>query len=74
MSHDAGFDARLRDVHARSLDQLSPRVQAQLVQRRRAALKGETMHRGRGLLSWAGVATAGLALALVLQVGPPAVR
>jgi hypothetical protein len=71
MSHDAGFDTRLREIHARSLEQLSPRVQAQLSQRRRAALQGTATHRRRGLLPWAGVATAGLALALVVQLRPP---
>ncbi|MGN6512687.1 MAG: hypothetical protein ACTHKZ_03835 [Lysobacteraceae bacterium] len=35
-THDA-FDARLRAAHAASLAHLSPRVQAQLAQRRRAA-------------------------------------
>ena len=34
------FDARVRAVHAQSLEQLSPRVQAQLAQRRRAAMQG----------------------------------
>ena len=57
------LDARMRDVHARSLDHLSPRVQAQL---------GATPRRAsRGLLPWAGMATAGLALALVVQLHPP---
>lgn len=68
--HDA-FDARARAVHAASLEQLSPRVQAQLAQRRRAALQGAPQRVGRGLLPWAGVATAGLALALVVQLAPP---
>ncbi|WP_133479001.1 hypothetical protein [Cognatilysobacter segetis] len=72
MSHDDGFDARLRGVHAQSLDQLSPRVQAQLAQRRRAALQGAAPRRSHGLLPWAGMATAGLALALVVQLRPPA--
>ncbi|GAB6196744.1 hypothetical protein PAGU2595_020550 [Lysobacter xanthus] len=60
-------------MHAESLDHLSPRVQAQLAQRRRMALQGTAASRpSRGLLPWAGVATAGLALALVLQLRPPA--
>lgn len=66
------FDARARAVHAQSLDQLSPRVQAQLAQRRRAALQGTARGTSRGLLPWAGMATAGLALALVMQLRPPA--
>jgi len=74
MSADAGFDARLRELHAQSLAQLSPRVQAQLAQRRRAALQGAPIRHRRGLLPWAGVATAGLALALVLQLRPPTSR
>ncbi|MGY3263965.1 hypothetical protein [Lysobacter sp. HA35] len=65
------FDARARSVHAASLDQLSTRVNAQLAQRRRAALKGETRRSSHGVLRWAGVATAGLALALVVQLRPP---
>ena len=72
-SHDAGFEARAREVHARSLDHLSPRVQAQLAVRRREALAGTPARRpSRGLLPWAGMATAGLALALVLQLRPSA--
>ena len=74
MTHDAGFEARLRDVHAQSLEHLSPRAQAQLAQRRRAALQGAPAQRSRGLLPWAGLATAGLALALVVQLRPPASR
>jgi hypothetical protein len=73
MSHDAGFDARVRAVHDASLERLSPRVQAQLAQRRRAALQGTHARRVRGLLPWAGVATAGLALALVVQLRPPGI-
>jgi hypothetical protein len=71
MNHDAGFDTRLRDVHARSLEHLSPRVQAQLAQRRRAALQGTSTRTARRLLPWAGMATAGLALSLVVQLRAP---
>ena len=71
-THDAGFDAQAREVHARSLGQLSPRVQAQLAQRRRAAMQGSAARAPRRLLPWAGMATAGLALALVVQLPPPA--
>ena len=69
--HDEGFDARARSVPAGSRDLLSARVNAQLAQRRRAALTGEARRASRGLLPWAGVATAGLALALVVQLRPP---
>ena len=40
------LDAQARALHVQSLDRLSPRVQAQLAQRRRAALQG-TPRRGR---------------------------
>ena len=72
-AHDPNdaFDARVRAVHAQSLEQLSPRVQAQLAQRRRAAMQGAARRPSRGLLPWAGVATAGLALAMVVQLRPP---
>ena len=69
---DAAFDRAAREAHVRSLDELSPRVQAQLALRRRGALSGATPHRPRRLLPWAGAATAGIALTLVLQLGPPA--
>lgn len=68
--HD-GLDARARAVHAAALEHLSPRVQAQLAQRRRAALQGTPARAARSLLPWAGIATAGLALALVVQLKPP---
>ncbi|GAB1597120.1 hypothetical protein [Lysobacter claricitrinus] len=73
MHDNAGdaFDARARSVHAASLDRLSARVNAQLAQRRRAALEGESRRASHGVLRWAGVATAGLALALVVQLRPP---
>lgn len=69
--HDTAFDARVRALHAQSLERLSPRVQAQLAQRRRAALQGTARRPARGLLPWAGIATAGLALAFVVQLRPP---
>jgi hypothetical protein len=37
------FDEAIRAAHAQSLDHLSPRVRAQLQQRRRAALSGESL-------------------------------
>lgn len=72
--HDDALDARARALHAQSLAHLSPRVQAQLAQRRRAAVEGRAVERRRTLLPWAGAATAGLALALVMQLHPPAPR
>jgi hypothetical protein len=42
MNTDDRFDDALRAAHARSLEHLSPRVQAQLRQRRRSALAGDS--------------------------------
>lgn len=42
MNTNDRFDEAIRAVHAQSLGHLSPRVRAQLAQRRRAALAGET--------------------------------
>jgi len=70
MNANDAFDARVRALHAQSLDRLSPRVQAQLAHRRRGALAGD-LHRHRGLLPWAGAATAAIALAFALQLSPP---
>jgi len=54
--HDT-FDARMRAAHAVALERLSPKTQAQLVQRRRRALAAdEGMHPGvhaRPALRWA---------------------
>ena len=72
---DDALDAVARRAHAASLERLSPRVQAQLAQRRRAALAGarpRPMLRG---LQWlaGGVAAAGaLALGLQLMRAPEA--
>ena len=63
--HDP-FDAALRARHAAALERLSPRVQAQLAQRRNATLRGETV-RGRGH-GFRYVAT-GLAAACALALG-----
>lgn len=41
MSTDDRFDEAIRAAHAQSLDHVSPRVRAQLAQRRRAALSGQ---------------------------------
>jgi hypothetical protein len=64
MNDNARFDAQARAAHARSLEALSPRVHAQLQQRRRAALAtGPTpaMPRRHG---WAWLGAPALALAL----------
>lgn len=63
--NEAAFDAAARRAHAASLDRLSPRVQAQLAQRRRAALKGEAP---AGVRVWPMLAVGGSA-ALALTVG-----
>ena len=71
MNNPDAFDAQAREVYARSLEHLSPRVHAQLAQRRRAARQGMA-RASRGLLPWAGMATAGLALVLLMQLRPSA--
>ena len=45
---DSMFDAAIRAHHQAALERLSPRAQAQLAQRRNAALRGESMRRGYG--------------------------
>lgn len=68
--HDHPFDAALRVHHQASLQRLSPRVQAQLAQRRNAALRGEsTARRGRGFRYAAAGFAALCALAIGLQFG-----
>ncbi len=64
-SHTA-LDEAARSAHVASLDRLSPRVQAQLAQRRRAALTHNT--RTTGLRAWPMLAL-GSAAALTLAVG-----
>ena len=64
----APFDAALRARHAEALDQLSPRVRAQLAQRRHAALRGQTHPRARPVgLRYAIAGIGALALGLQLQ-------
>ena len=60
------LDEAMRSAHAASLDRLSPRVQAQLAQRRRAALTRNT--RDTGVRAWPMLAL-GSAAALTLAVG-----
>ena len=67
-SNDHAFDAAIRASHQASLDRLSPRVHAQLAQRRNAALRGQAVRRGHGLRYAAGFAAL-CALAIGLQFG-----
>ena len=69
--HDA-FDARARAAHAESLARLSPRVQAQLAQRRHAALSAPGSSRARPAFGWA-LATLAVC-ATVIGVFRPAER
>ena len=61
---DARFDAQARAAHARALEALSPRVRAQLQQRRRAALAGRAPSLGHRRHGWAWLGAPALALAL----------
>ena len=63
------FDAALRAHHVASLDRLSPRVRAQLAQRRNAALRGTPVRRGHGIRYAAAGFAALCALAIGLQFG-----
>ena len=59
---DQRVDEAIRAQHARSLEHLSPRVRAQLQQRRRAALAGQAREASRGwrfALPLAAAATSG---------------
>lgn len=67
--HDNTFDAAVRAHHDASLQHLSPRVRAQLVQRRNAALRGGSVHRGHGIRYAAAGFAALCALAIGLQFG-----
>lgn len=69
------FDEALRGHYHASLEQLSPRVRAQLAQRRHAALRGTAPHRSHRL----GFAAAGFAALCALAIGvqfrnPPSPR
>ncbi len=59
------FDEALRRQYRASLAQLSPRVHAQLAQRRHAAVSGAAPHRSRRL----GYAVAGIAALCALAIG-----
>ena len=53
MNADDTFDARMRAAHAVALERLSPKAQAQLVQRRRRALAVQEAPHARPVLRWA---------------------
>ncbi len=59
------FDGSLRGHHEASLQQLSPRVLAQLAQRRNSALRGAPASRGHRF----GYAAAGLAALCAIAIG-----
>ena len=59
------FDDALRGHHRASLEQLSPKVRAQLVQRRHAALRASSPPRRHGF----GYAAAGFAALCALAIG-----
>ncbi len=62
------FDDALRLHHAVSVARLSPQVRAQLVQRRHAAVRGQTVYRGPGLRAGAAAFATLCALAIGLQL------
>ena len=65
------FDAALRGQHAIAVERISPRVRAQLAQRRNAALRGErTAARGHGFRYAAAAFAAVFALAIGIQLRP----
>jgi len=66
---DARFDRALRQHHATAVERLSPRVRAQLAQRRNTALHGESVRRGNGVRYAAASVAATCALAIGLQFG-----
>ncbi len=59
------FDEALRGRHRVSLEKVSPKVRAQLAQRRHAALRGTSPHRSHRL----GFAAAGFASLCALAIG-----
>lgn len=69
--HDHAFDAAIRARHQAALASLSPRAQAQLAQRRNAALRGTGVRRGHGFRYAAAGFAALCALALGLQLRAP---
>jgi hypothetical protein len=53
MTANETFDERMRATHAAALERLSPKTQAQLVQRRRRALAAQDASHARPALRWA---------------------
>lgn len=82
MKTDDRFDSAIRARHAESLEQLSPRVRAQLQQRRRAALSGQAPREARSPWRFAvplaaAAAVGALAIGLQwngMQLGAPDAR
>jgi hypothetical protein len=66
---DALFDRTLRQRHVEAVERLSPRVRAQLAQRRNAALRGERVAPTHGVRYAAAGFAAICALAIGLQFG-----
>lgn len=66
---DARFDHAVRQHHAVAVERLSPRVRAQLAQRRNAALRGERVAPAHGMRYAAAGFAAICALAMGLQFG-----
>ena len=69
LPNDTGFDNELRRHHAAAVDRLSPRVRAQLAQRRNASLRGERVAPAYGMRYAAAGFAAICALAIGLQFG-----
>jgi hypothetical protein len=71
--HD-NLDARARVAHAASLERLSPKTQAQLVQRRRRALAAQNAPDARPALRWAvgTLAVCAVAIGLLHPLRTPA--
>jgi hypothetical protein len=67
------FDDGVRGRHRASLEQISPRVRAQLAQRRHAALRGATPHRSHRM-GYAAAFAALCALAIGVQFRNPPSR
>lgn len=66
------FDDHARRAHAQALDALSPHVQAQLAQRRRAALAARPAARvSHARWRWIGAAATACVLVVALRLGPP---
>ena len=66
---DARFDRALRQHHATAVERVSPRVRAQLAQRRNAALRGGRVAPAYGMRYAAAGFAAICALAIGLQFG-----